>query len=999
MDGTRTAQRGLIGTLALTLVLTSLAFAQTTGGISGWITDASGAGLSGVSVEIAGPNLQGRRVALTAKDGTYRFPAVPPGPYDLRASLPGFASFTKEVTVALDANSVVSMVLSLEVREDVRVSGATPPIDSTSTTTGTTYPESVISHLPVGRNYADIVRANPGVFGDKGMTQGRSIALSIYGATSAENQWVIDGVNTTNVAKGTQGKAINVEFIQEVEVKTGGYQAEYGRALGGVINVITKSGGNTFHGDAFVYYDSAALQSKRVFRAGEDSAASGMRLANYRRADFGLDLGGFLLKDRLWFFGAYDRIEFPAKVSRYVASSLVPETLEFPLNGTDNLYSGKLTWNIASGSTLVATVFADPTTNSGAGRADPRQGSNTFIVREITNPDPGTWESSRRIGAMDYGLRGNQILGPAGLVTVQAARHQDRYELVPTGAGLRVRLEDFTCVGGTRDAPCDFPAEPNLVSGGLGLIGGPENHSASHRNQLRADTNLYLGPHEIKFGADYQDARTHAVAFYSGGQQVTRFNEYGQVYYEHDFYSKSATDLSAVNQDFRAGVREVGAYVQDSWKIAPGLTVDAGIRWDEEDIRDFRDVPVIRLRNEWQPRLGVVWDPRWDGTMKLYAFGGRFYYSLPTDISARSFGTATYALTYNFDPVDVTPSPNVYKHESPPSFVGTSLPPVDKGLKGVSLDEYTLGVERLLGRSLSLGLKATYRTLRNTVEDRCDLDYVSPENNGSICAIENPGSSGQYSRGDFHYCIGLDAPYNNCTFDPTTDQVLYGATPVPRARRIYRGIELLVRESLSSRLWLQASYAFSSLRGNYDGGVNQDFNGQTSPGINNDFDYPAFFSHNLYGRLYLDRPHSLRLDGFYATPFGLSVGLETWVRSGPPLDKNGYFNAGHAFFGGYPIQLVPRGYAGRMPTEWDANLKLEYPIRFGPLTVSLQGYLYNAFNNQIRTGQDTVWSNRAPTDYPNSLFDPNQEQSNPNYGRVTTRSDPRLFRAAVRVSF
>src|SRR5207237_3613001 len=125
------------------------------------------------------------------------------------------------------------------------------------------------------------VRANPGVNVDRGENQGRALSLTIYGATSVENQYIIDGVNTTNVIKGFQGKAINGEFIQEVEVKTGGYQAEYGRALGGVINVITKSGGNDFHGDGFVYYDSAAWQAERVFQKGVDSDLCGMPLADY----------------------------------------------------------------------------------------------------------------------------------------------------------------------------------------------------------------------------------------------------------------------------------------------------------------------------------------------------------------------------------------------------------------------------------------------------------------------------------------------------------------------------------------------------------------------------------------------------------------------------------------------------------------------------------------------------------------------------------------------
>ena len=152
---------------------------------------------------------------------------------------------------------------------------------------------------------------------------------------------------------------------------------------------------------------------------------------------------------------------------------------------------------------------------------------------------------------------------------------------------------------------------------------------------------------------------------------------------------------------------------------------------------------------------------------------------------------------------------------------------------------------------------------------------------------------------------------------------------------------------------------------------------------------------NAYGRLYLDRPQAGRLAGFYTTPFRLGVGLEAWAASGAPLNKLGYLNQAYSA----DVQLVPRGYAGRMPAIWDANLTLEYPFRIGPTTVTLQAYLYNLFNNQIRTNQDTVWVNQQQDDYPDSIFDPNQPQRNPNYGLITSRQPPRVLRVAARVSF
>src|SRR5450830_1126794 len=688
----------LVLTLAVVGLTANVAYSQTTGDIEGTISDTNGASLPGASVEIKSTALQGMRTAITDVAGRFRFPAVAPGNYTVTAALSGFGKVERtNVRVSLGSTATVLITMTVSVQEAIVVTGEAPAVDVASTTTGTTYTARVISQLPVGRNYADIVRSQPGVQTDTGEVQGRSLALSIYGSTSAENLYLIDGINTTNVIRGFQGKAINNEFVQEVEVKTGGYQAEYGRALGGVINVITKSGGNQFHGEAFVYYDSLPWKAQpRVTDQDEvDVSLAGtgnMRISDYTRTDFGADLGGFLLKDRLWFFAAYDRVELPGKVSRITSSPLVPNTLQFPLDATDNLYSGKLTWNVATGSTLVATAFADPTTNSGAGGADPRQGQ--FVLLSITNPDPATWEFNRFIGGTDYALRGNQLFGSTGLLTLQGARHQDRYELIPTDAGEQVRLSDFTCQGGTPTSPCQ--SQFNSVTGGLGSLFGPIYRNASLRDQYRADLALYSGGHEIKLGGDYQFAKTDSITHFTGLQIVNRLNERGQVYYQHFFFAKSLTDLTPADNLRRSRTGELGAYVQDSWKAAAGLTINAGLRWDEEDIRNFQDVSVIKTTAAWQPRLGVIWDPMKDGRTKVYAFAGRFYYSLPTDIAIRSYGSATTAFTYNFDPGSVVQDPTVLGHGKS-SFNGSVVgDPVDKGLKGIYQDEYTVGLERLL---------------------------------------------------------------------------------------------------------------------------------------------------------------------------------------------------------------------------------------------------------------------------------------------------------------
>jgi hypothetical protein len=145
----------------------------------------------------------------------------------------------------------------------------------------------------------------------------------------------------------------------------------------------------------------------------------------------------------------------------------------------------------------------------------------------------------------------------------------------------------------------------------------------------------------------------------------------------------------------------------------------------------------------------------------------------------------------------------------------------------------------------------------------------------------------------------------------------------------------------------------------------------------------------------LDRPNRFRFDGFWVTPWRVSIGLQAFAESGTPLNEMGYFNRDY----GPLIFLVPRGSAGRLPTYWGTNLTASYPFVIGPATVTLQAYLLNMFNKQIAISRDDSYSTSVTAGYPATAFDPNQEQTNPYYGAVNHRSQPRVFRAAVRVSF
>ncbi len=998
--------------LAACLLVAPLAvFAQTTGTIEGSVTDQNGGSLPGVTVELASPNLQGSRTAVTGNDGRYRFVSLPPGRYTVTGNLSGFGNVQKTANVTLDATATANLQLSLTTKESVTVTGEAPLVDVTSTTTGSNYTAKVMDKLPLGRNYASIVLSQPGVQTDNGETQGRSLAISIYGSTSAENLFLIDGVNTTNVIKGFQGKALNTEFIQEVEVKTGGYQAEYGRNTGGVVNVITKSGGNEFHGDLFGYYNTTSMRSdiknsQTASYSQTGDILAGSTLTKNDRKEGGVDVGGFFWKDRIWFYGAYDRTITDQK-DRPTSGVRIGE--DFPVKYTESLYAGKLTFNIAQGSTLVGTLFADPRVQEGE-----------LVVPASTNPF--SYNGRRDVGGTDYAARYNQLFGAFGIFTAQYSQHRDRYQTKPEGLDV-ANVTDTT----TSTNP-DPKLRTNIVSGGFGNVFGPTLNNASKRDAYLGSFTAYFANNEFKVGGDYQKDDTFGSTFRTGGQGLVIYpctgagsnkcdltkapfytNALGQrqqVFYRHRVYTANGVDLTPlVSSPFDTPTKRYGAFAQDQWRITPALSVNAGVRWDQEEFFRGDQATAFKLNNQWAPRFGFVWDFIGDGSSKLYGSAGRFFYAIPTDLNARVFTGNTQLTVFNYSPTNTgTQDPTAPAGRNLAKQIGSvEGEPVDRGIKAPYQDELTLGIEKAIDPTLSVGLKGTYRALGRAVEDRCDLAPAG------TCAIFNPGATGPDNPG----ATGVFGSYNGSDnpTDPTGGTEIPG-TPVPKAKRIFRGIEVTARKAFSQTLWLQASYLYSTLRGNYSGAI-RETTGQTDPGINADYDYYQFLN-NAYGNLELDRPHQFRLDAVYNTPFGLAVGFNAYIRSGVPTTRRSYFNSQY----GSELFLDPRGTSGRQPTDYEGNLSLAYNINFGKVTVTPQLYVFNVLNRQTVTASDQLFNpNASFVTNPNSPFygqagvEPGTTAfgqtctsstpctDNADFRKATARTDPRLVRVALKLSF
>ncbi|HEV8657640.1 MAG TPA: TonB-dependent receptor [Thermoanaerobaculia bacterium] len=928
--------------LALSLVLIAATLsAQTTGGLIGKVTDSTGAAVPGVTVEARSPALQGTRTTVTETDGGYRFALLPPGQYSVAFNLSGFATETRNrVVVALGKDSTLDVTLRpAAVSEQLTVSAEAPVLDTTSASLGTNLSTRAIETLPTGRNYSSIVQVVPGVSTDASNNNTSQSTITVYGSSGAENAYYIDGVNTTNLEYGFQGKELNFEFISEVDVKTGGYEAEYGRSTGGIINVITKSGGNAFTGDVFGYYDNDSLQSNAKSVVSTAGVQQG-----FTRKDYGVDVGGFIMRDKLWFFGAFDAVR------NSVDNSLPggPRAGDIVTsNSHRNLGSGKLTYNLAPNHSLVGTFLQDPRVDTGA--INDRQ--------HTLNGDPSTYLGRQDFGGRDYALRYDGSFRSKWIASAQVARHREKNSVGPaTSAGEAVEYLDV--------------GNDSFQTGGFGLI---QNKTFDRKHYSSALTRILAG-HEIKGGLEYEQDKAKVTKRMSGGQQVSIFandvDPKKPIYLHFYWTTPDATLANAPLSALLASPehRVTTAYLQDRWSVNNRIVVTYGVRWDRQEIIDSSGVKQIDMKKDFAPRLGFIWDPTGVHRMKIYGSYGQFYEEIPMDLVIRSYSYERQPNIINYSPTSITPDPKAEADfDSPSKILGGFTEPSDPDIKNQYMNEFIVGAEREVMPNVAVGVKGIYRNYGRVVEDYLCID------DGTYC-IGNP------SEGDMKRIFTLD----------------YSQTfPAPKPKRTFKGVQLDATKRFSNNWQGIASYLYSKLDGNFDGEFAPFTNVGADPNISAAYDYYDFFTNGKdltkitnTGPLSNDRRHQFKVSGVYETPYRLSVGLSAYWRSGTPFTRYGYSDA----YGRYEFFLTKRGGEGRMPSNYDADLHLGYPILVSNVKVNLLFDVFNVFNTQRPILLDERWG-----------FQESDNDSatpvNPGYGQPVLRTPPTSARVGVRVTF
>jgi Carboxypeptidase regulatory-like domain/TonB dependent receptor len=889
---TRPLRGALVATFGLLLTTTTLS-AQTTGRITGQIVDNAGAAMPGVSLSVKSAALQGTQSATTTASGEFRLLALPPGVYVVTAQLPGFKTIEdKNVVVGID--KTVNMSLKMEVApvsETIQVTGEAPAIDTSSATTGVNATADTFDRLPLQRGFNAIAQLATG-------TQQDTSGVVFYGSSGAENSYIIEGMNTTGVRYGTLEKELNTDLIEEVEVKTSGLPAEYGRMTGGTLNVLTKSGSNDFHGSVFGFFEGRSLESDNTTGPGRPSYQT--TVANiHQKGDIGFSLGGPIVKDKLWFFGAYnyvDQTNNTTVIQPLTAPGSPSVGTQIPDTTKTNNYSGKLTYKLDQNNTLTATVFGDPAKIDG------------FLSRPflIAGP-PSTWQGTQNVGGADYVGRYDGVFGGSLMVRAQYGHHHETSNLSGDGVNTAETL--------------DSRVSPVQASGGFGFF-SDEDYV---RNQARLDVSKFAGKHEFKVGGDWEAVNDDVDNFQGGaGQRIYilpgNAGSGGQDYYRHRFYvndlatgydrNDPSTWQIALPQISQPKTRNLSAYAQDSWKVLKGMTLNLGVRWEQQNVIDRTGSSAFKISDDWAPRLGLVWDIQNDGKTKFYANYAKYYENIPQDINIRSFGGEVVCFCYNFSPSasNIIPDPNARKS----SLLG-GPEATDPNLKGQFINEYIGGFEFAVQKNLVLGVKGTYRNLGRVIED-----FLVPSSGEYFIANPGEGTLGQ--------SLGFYAG---------------GTAPAPKAERKNVSVEFTARKRFSNNWQFLASYLWSKLDGNYDGTF-QNSTGQLDPNINSAFDYADFLV-NAQGRLSSERQHQIKFDGSYEFKNGFNIGLSTHWYSGQPLTAYGYSLA----YQNWEYYLTPRGSLGRGPSDYEASVHLNYPIKLGnKKKLDLIADVFNVFNRQ-----------------------------------------------------
>jgi hypothetical protein len=918
------------GGIALTVGVVQPAMAQSnaSGTVSGRVE-----GTPGASVALTNTETGLRRTGSVDASGRFQVTSLPPGHYKVDLLQNGNVVRSNEVDVLL-GQGVDASFLSVQ---SVQVTGRRSRIDLTTAANATVFTAKELSKLPVQQNLTSIALLAPNTTkGDPAFGN----AASFGGGGVSENSFYLNGFPITNPLSQIGSMELPFGAIQQASILTGGFGAEFGRSIGGVMNITSKSGTNTWEAGAMYSLEPNAWRAQRRNLTYADNGTDKDGQIDLRRDNrsltshqYGGYVGGPIIKDKLFMFVSADQT-ISSENYVGVASSGAPKTIaDSGWNANrnwENRWLGKLDWNITDDHRLEFTSAGDDYRGRyqkyGYVLDNPAVGSNG-LVNLNGHPNNTLYSSAvaRNMGPTDAyypqtpgsklntlrynGQITDDLVITALYGTLKTSRGTD-YEAAGqnTGGAVPPSVSVITYAGGNGRWPAIDPnvfRTHNIFPGNRAKPGEDETKAA------RFDIEYKLGDHTLRAGIDSVkiDVSGAGVATSGGISWSYRWVGAGNATVPTPLsfsrraivanYGGSGKDGYYVRSNIFSSVTDASAkqnaqYIEDRWQVTKDLQLNLGLRNDSYSNSTGDGDKFVDMKHQVAPRLSAIWDANGDKSLKVYGSLGRYYLQLPTSVAARAASRSTY-LNQDFTYTGVDPTTGaplglvaINTQQSPDGEYNQRKDPrsvVVQDLKPNYQDELTLGFDKAWSPDLNFGGKVTYRKLGAGIDDSCDtrpiLDFA--EKNGIPIKAPNAVNCYIFNPGrDVTLWVDGNDAAGNPVVTGKGQYAHFSAAQIgqPEAKRTYAAMDLYLEHPMRNGWFGRINYTLSRSKGNMEGQTRSD-TGQTDVGTSAAWDFPEF-APGSDGLLPNDRKHQLKAFGVYQVTPELSVGGFALLQSGRP---------------------------------------------------------------------------------------------------------------------
>lgn len=989
---------------ALTLLTPTAASAQdyTSGVLSGSVTNADGAPVAGAAVTVT--SAQGTvRTTTTGADGEFRMPALPVGSYEVNIQGDGFASLTQRASVSPGGASyafTLSAAGSSDATnlDDVVVTAARRVQDFNATDTGLSVDVQDFSdRVPTGRSINAVTLFAPGAsLPDASIGAGsrrQQSLVSLSGTSAAESVYYINGMNVTDQRSFLGYGELPYEFIQTIDTKTGGYQAEYGRATGGVVNIVTRSGTNEWTGGFSTYFTPDSLRAGRdtSYRAGGSNVAGiedYNQFSSSETKEYTAYLGGPLWRDHLFVFGVYNVRDVYQETARSRSFSYSAGTgattpgatlTQNEISYDDPRWALKLDFVFNPNHRIEATLINDETTTT------TRTRTYSAATGALTaTADPAFADA----GGLSQIYKYTGVMADWFTLTALYGKQENSYLDYGNPVSLPGVL-DNAAPGGARYLTAGRPALYNLSGGDI-------------RETYRVDADFYVslfGDHHVRVGWDKEELTSIANNAYSGG---AFYNALPTASCPTGAGPSGCVEVQTFANVGTYRAEQTALYIQDSWDITPDLSLQLGVRNDRYDYLNAVGTSYVKIDDQWAPRLGFNWDAFGDGSSRVYGSIGDYYLPIATNTSIRASSGEVYTYEY-FQATRDAAGNLVLTNDRPVLGARYQLdylsPPgapapgqiAEQDLKPMFEREFVLGYEHRFDGGMfddwRAGVRYVNRNLESAIEDTQIGDAVArycirTANATCVAADGSTPADGADFASLFNYVlinpgdgarvlVDLQADPRtladgspNPAFNPQLLDLTAADMNLQEVERTYQALEFTFERPFDGTWGLQGSYTLGHSKGNYEGAVKSDI-GQLDTSITQDYDHSAN-QLGSYGYLPNHRRHTFKMFGSWSPIEPLSIGANLTAQSGRkygcigrvPLSVDPYAPQVGTPSGWYcPLGTgnatiqTPRGSQGETNWVYQMDLNVNYTLLDSPtrgnLVASLE--LFNVFDADTAT--------------------------------------------------